>query len=219
MGLLISLASATPRGGVALFDGDNLLVAKEISASQTSGATLLPLTEECLAEAGKSLKEVGAVAISLGPGSFTGLRVGLATALGLVESLGVKLLGIPSLPAVANSANGETTPDEVVCATLNAGRGLLYAQRFINGIAQDEAAMLPTDQLASRLQADVYLVSEELSATVLPGRTISGYDWVSPVALGRLAASRFARGEFDDPMKIKLLYIKEPAVLKQRRLK
>jgi len=217
MGLIISLASATPRGGVALFDGSNLLTTREISASQTSGATLLPLTEECLAEAGRSLKDVAAVAISLGPGSFTGLRVGLATALGLVESVGVKLLAIPSLPTVARAAQVETASDGVVCATLNAGRGLLYAQRFRGDIKIEEAVMLPTDQLTRQLPADVYLVGEELSSEKLPGRVISGYNWVSPIALGELSASRFEQGRFDDPMTVKLLYIKEPAVLQKQR--
>jgi len=218
MGLMLSLASATPRGGVALFDGSSLLTMREITPSQTSGATLLPLTEECLAEAGKSLQEVSAVAVSLGPGSFTGLRVGLATALGLVESVGMKLLTIPSLPAIARAALAETAPDEVVCATLNAGRGLLYAQRFRGDTTVDDTAvMLPTDQLASQRPANAYLAGEYLLSEKLPGRLIAGYDWVSPIALGELAAYRLEQGKFDDPMSVKLLYIKEPAVLQKQK--
>lgn len=99
------------------------------------GSELLPLIDDCLAVAGATLEEVGCIAVSLGPGSFTGLRVALATAKGLSLGGGTLLVGVPTLQALAATAlrgwGGETEPPgTVVAPCLDARKGEVYGATF-----------------------------------------------------------------------------------------
>lgn len=99
-------------------------------SQMTSGnhaATLLPLIETILAAAGWSVSHLDAIAVSVGPGSFTGLRVGLSVAKGLAWTVGCPVVAIPTLEALAHCA---PRPDRAVAAVLDARKGELYAAIF-----------------------------------------------------------------------------------------
>jgi tRNA threonylcarbamoyladenosine biosynthesis protein TsaB len=127
-GLIIGIETATVMGGVALVSGSGELVGEVTLRNHESHAErLLPALEWLLATAGSSLGDCAAVAVSQGPGSFTGLRAGIATAKGLAFSLGVPLYGIATLEALAANA---PPGDEPVCAVLNARRGEVFCAVF-----------------------------------------------------------------------------------------
>jgi len=101
------------------------------------GSELLPLIDECLAAAGSALEEVGCVAVSLGPGSFTGLRVALATAKGLSLAGGTALVGVPTLAALAATVlsgwggdGPSSEPGTIVAPCLDARKGEVYGAMF-----------------------------------------------------------------------------------------
>jgi len=145
-GLVLGIETATRRGSVGLVDsspGDPGAVARaEVSreAGQLHGALLLELIDACLARAGESLERVDALAVSIGPGSFTGLRVGLATAKGLALAGTVALIGVSTLEALAEvafagftaSAGTGGAGDEslLICPCLDARRGQVYGALF-----------------------------------------------------------------------------------------
>ncbi|MCK4593103.1 tRNA (adenosine(37)-N6)-threonylcarbamoyltransferase complex dimerization subunit type 1 TsaB [bacterium] len=209
---LIALATATRRGGAAIIEDGEPTAVRDISPSQTGGAALLAGAKNCLEETGLGWGDLTAVAVALGPGSFTGLRVGLATALGLVESLGLKLVGVGSLNCVARGANDELGEDGIICATLPAGEGLFYAQLFQYNNPLGGVSMVPVGELIERHPAQKYIGGAlEAALGGLQGRLIPRHDWVSPVHLGVLAWERLMRGETDDPTKIAPLYVKRPA--------
>ena len=150
---VLGIESATPAQGVALVEDDRLVV--ELSyllAEGTRGGRLLPTLDNVLRKAGVAPKDLGGVAVSVGPGSFTGLRVGLATAKGLALGTGVSLVGVSTLEVLAE---GYSAPAVTICALLDAFRGEVYAAFFRRCGGGLE-----------RLSADAVLAPEAVAATV-----------------------------------------------------
>jgi tRNA threonylcarbamoyladenosine biosynthesis protein TsaB len=135
---LVSVALA--RGGVA--------VASRSVDQHRSSTLLLDLVQEVLDEAGVSVGELGGVAVLRGPGSFTGLRIGLATVLGLHQALGVAATALPSLQVLAAAVSVEE--GETVIAVVDALRGDWSAQAFAAGPVPrplGEMALVPGAEL------------------------------------------------------------------------
>lgn len=124
--LILSIETATRAGSVAVSRGRALLSSRTGDATRSHSTDLLESIREALAEAGYSLRDVELFAVALGPGSFTGLRIGVATAKGLASTLERKAVGVPTLNALALAAGRS----ERVAALLPAGRGELFAQSF-----------------------------------------------------------------------------------------
>lgn len=128
-GIVLGIDTATPAGGVALRVGE-VLRSRPIEW-RTSFRAASPAVEGLLDEAGLALGDLEAVAVPSGPGSFTGLRVGAAMALGLCRIGGCPLHAVPTLAAVAEAY----APAGVlrVCASLDARRGRRYAALYERG--------------------------------------------------------------------------------------
>ncbi len=121
---LLGIETATASQSVALLEDQQVLAEASWSGPGTGGGTLLPMIDSLLREAQLSPGSIDAVAVSVGPGSFTGIRVGLATAKGFALGTNAKLFGVSTLEALAASYRlGQGT----VCAVLHAGRGEVYA--------------------------------------------------------------------------------------------
>lgn len=121
-------------------EGSALLAEVTRDTGLGHGTELLPLIDECLLAAGVVLEDVGCVAVSIGPGSFTGLRVALATAKGLALGGGSALVGVPTLEALAAVALPGWGGDEalapdgggaVIAPCLDARKGEVYGATFV----------------------------------------------------------------------------------------
>ena len=123
---------------VGLFDGARRVVAASEAMVRGHQERLAPMTAELMAEAGARFDKLDRIAVTVGPGSFTGLRVGLAFAEGLQLAIGAPLAGIGTLEALAASAGGQGLRAGVI----DARRGQVYWQAFDGDrpIAQPEAA-------------------------------------------------------------------------------
>jgi tRNA threonylcarbamoyladenosine biosynthesis protein TsaB len=166
--LLLALETAARAPSVALLRGGAPIAEERAPAGSTGAEGLLPCIDAALARAGVGLDAVEAVAVSIGPGSFTGLRVGVATAKGLVFGSQVPVVPVPTLAALAFLApESETEP---VVALLDARRGELYAAgyrlRRPPGSAREAEDCEPLEgvytpeELAARLPASCRLVGE-----------------------------------------------------------
>lgn len=124
--IILSLETATLGGSVFLGRGSVQLAMRNGDPQVSQSASLLSDINEILEEAGVSLQEVDLFACASGPGSFTGLRIGIATLKAFAASLKRPCVGIPTLQAVAHAAglSGATV------AALPAGRGEVFAQLF-----------------------------------------------------------------------------------------
>jgi len=124
--LILALETATRAGSVSLALGPEILASIAGNASSSHSNDLIENIENILRDAGRELRDVDLFAAAVGPGSFTGLRIGLATAKSLAMSMGKQCAALSTLAAVAAAA-GESTR---TVALLPAGRGEVFAQMF-----------------------------------------------------------------------------------------
>ena len=101
---VLGIETSSVRGSVALLEGERTLVTASHERASAHDASILPLIERALADAGWSARQLERIAVGVGPGSFTGLRVGIALAQGLSEGLEIPLVGVSSLQAMARGA-------------------------------------------------------------------------------------------------------------------
>ena len=125
--IVLALDTASPRPSVAL-RRDGVVTEEALPEERRASDELLPAIRRALDRAGVGLERCERIAVCAGPGSFTGVRVGLATAWGLARALGIPLEAVSTLAALAEAARGRGAP--VVASVLDAGRGDLVCERF-----------------------------------------------------------------------------------------
>jgi tRNA threonylcarbamoyladenosine biosynthesis protein TsaB len=159
MSILLAIDTAAPRLQLALLAGDRTDVLAEDMA-QGQAERIFPAIDELLARNGLAYKDLARIAVTTGPGSFTGLRIGLSAARGLGLALGIPVIGVPSLTAISLSGAGATT------VLLDARRNEAYFQRFaapgrpegepaLLGIAEAGLSVIAGDTLIESPFADV----------------------------------------------------------------
>ncbi len=124
---ILGIETSTAVGSLSLFQGKKVLGSEEIDAQLSHSALLLPRLESLLRRAGVRLSDLDGIGVGLGPGSFTGLRVGLAAGKGLAYALKVPLAGVSSFAALAQQF---ISPGGMVAVTADARRGRLYAALY-----------------------------------------------------------------------------------------
>ena len=100
---VLGIETSTSQTAVALVEQGKLVVGRSLARPKQSAERLLPMIAELLAEAGWQRRDIERIGVSVGPGSFTGLRIGIACAQGLSLGLGVPLVGVTSLRAMARA--------------------------------------------------------------------------------------------------------------------
>lgn len=188
----------------------------EVSAPATRwhAASLPALVEQALARAKRRLEDVEAVAVSIGPGSFTGLRIGLALAKGIVFAGGLKLATVPTLEALAHAA--PVAPGAIVCAALDARKQEVYAALFDVTEAGRRRltpdAVLSPARLLERLPTGCVLVGDAAATYPQLGARarVLALDLCPPrgVVVARLGWARLAAGEEASPGETEPVYVR-----------
>ncbi len=130
---LLAIETSGFTGGVAIIAGRSTTSELIVGSKATYSRRLLKSIIFLLEETGITWNDIEAVAVSLGPGSFTGLRIGLATAKGLCLSTGARLVGVPTLDVLAQ--NGAIFHGPIICPVMDARRGQVYTA--IYSVARD----------------------------------------------------------------------------------
>ncbi len=120
---ILAIDSATPVAGLALLDDQKVIREEFINFKKTHSETLMPGIDRLMREVELTPGDLGAIAVTIGPGSFTGLRIGLATAKGLSMSCGKPLIGISTLDVLASNI---VFSDHLVCPLLDARKQEVY---------------------------------------------------------------------------------------------
>ncbi len=188
--IVLALDTCLAACSVALMrDGETLGWLSEPTA-RGHQERLAPMTRDLMAGAGVGFADLDRVGVTVGPGSFTGLRVGLAFAKGLAFALGCPCSGVGTLEALA--AGGGIGAK---AAIIDAGRGRVYIQLFDGAVSLSGPDILPLETAAARLievhgSAEVRLIGPgaELLAGVLPGAIVQALAAPDPRAVARLAA-------------------------------
>ena len=162
--LLLSFETSAKAGSVALFDGSKLLGEQYLNNGMTHSATLLSMAEALLRQCGKTANEVEAVAVANGPGSFTGVRIGVAAAKGFAWGGEIPVYGVSTLEAMAL---GLGIYDGYVCPVMDARRAQVYNALFyvnqgvMTRVTEDRAiALSELEAELKKLEKPIFLVGD-----------------------------------------------------------
>lgn len=221
-GPVLGIDTGGPRADLALVAQGRLLAEASYSVA-SHGAELPAAVAGLLAQAGLAAAGLKAIAIGIGPGSFTGLRVGLSYAKGLKLATGCALLGIPSLDTLALAALAEShaAPDQLICPVLDARKGEVYAALYrtsrdgLEKLSDDLVVTL--ENLAPHFDADALLVGDAKAAeacalAVRAGGRVTCMEITGLRLRGRvvaaLGAARLVAGEADNAFVLEPLYVR-----------
>jgi tRNA threonylcarbamoyladenosine biosynthesis protein TsaB len=224
--LILALETSSQAGSAAVLnfqDGqsaacDNVLSQRVLASDFRSAQTLIPAIAEVLSQAGRVPKDVNLVAVTVGPGSFTGLRVGVTAAKTFAYATGCECLGVDTLEAIAEQAPGDGAGE--IHAVLDAQRKELFLARFRRQAKQllrlDENRIVPAERwltalapgnvvtgngvhgLIDRLPAGVVVVDETLREP-------------QAATVGRLAWRHYQAGQRGDLWKLAPVYLRPSA--------
>ncbi|MCD5397774.1 tRNA (adenosine(37)-N6)-threonylcarbamoyltransferase complex dimerization subunit type 1 TsaB [candidate division NPL-UPA2 bacterium] len=223
---LLGIETSTQAGSVAIVEGEEIIAEYALNIKETHTSRLMSMIDHVLKNAHLTIQEMDAVAISLGPGSFTGLRIGLATAKGLCLALRKPLIGIPTLNAFAHNVYWTS---QLICPLLDARRGEVYAAlyryqmpftgRGIEKLTGD--LVLSLDELLSEIDAPTIFLGDVLRSCrgLIEGRLGKKASFAPPyLSLPRaaniaiLGLEKLEAGAGDDLEKIAPLYVRQSEV-------
>jgi tRNA threonylcarbamoyladenosine biosynthesis protein TsaB len=218
--MLLSLNTCGNTASVALGVADKnevRIIATAELAVRTYSARLVPEVAALLESRQATLRDVEAIVVVNGPGSFTGIRVGVSTAKGLAEGAGIPLIALSRLALLANASG---LPH--VLAAVDAGRGEYYVGEYRNGKNLGEMLLSAEDTVAAAQQPGAgVLVCDEgraedvsssaCSAVALTALALCGPVYVQPPGAAEalhFALGRFRAGDFDDPETLDANYLR-----------
>lgn len=222
MALILSIDTATPVCSVALHRKGGLLACNELHVDRSHSEYLTLSISQVMALAGHGLREIDAVAVSMGPGSYTGLRIGAASAKGLCYALDHKLIAVNTLLAMALGPASMAGEEELLCPMIDARRMEVYY--LLSGAdlqirEPTAAAVVDGNFLGSYLEEKrVWFfgsgmdkcreVIRHANARFIPGQ------YPSARHMGVLAWEKYLEEEFEDPAYFEPFYLKDFLVKK-----
>ncbi len=231
--LLAEAAAATPVLGLDTGSSTAFLgvvakgrIAGQLACPVTAHGAALPRAVDDLLKGSKIvLSDLGAVAVGIGPGSFTGLRIGLSYAKGIAMASGCAVIGVPSLDAMALAALGEANLSDgtQICCVVDARKGEVFAALYrvvSDGLEKvSEALLVVLEDLASRVAGDVVFAGDmrakDAAALFSPkGHVVAVLDTsrflVRGPCVAAIGAAIMSRGEVVEPATLEPMYIRPP---------
>jgi tRNA threonylcarbamoyladenosine biosynthesis protein TsaB len=192
--------------------------------ASSHGAELPAAVDELLSTAGLKLGDLDAIGVGIGPGSFTGLRIGISYAKGLAMASGCAIVGVPGFDAMALAAlEGDNIDPGLIAVVVDARKNEVYAALYrvvADGLEKlTEELVVTLEYLASRITEDVTFVGDAKAkdAAALVGKqghrvsvSETGSLDLRGIAVAAIGAARFARGEMDRMASLEPLYIRTP---------
>ncbi len=160
---ILGIDSSGLVASAALLCEDILVGEYTIHNKKTHSQTLLPMIEAMLKMADFSVKELDAIAVAAGPGSFTGLRIGASTAKGLGQALSIPLIAVPTLEGLAYNLTGA---DALVCAMMDARRNQVYYAIYE---VNETLPATVTEPSAAPIEEVIHQVNETARKTIFVG--------------------------------------------------
>lgn len=220
MSRFVLIETATDACSVAIADERGLLCVRESLKAKAQASELAPLIDEVLKESETSIKECAGVSVSMGPGSYTGLRVGLSTAKGLCFGADIKLMGVGTLDILAQLGRGKAVGKVLIIPMIDARRMEVYTAMYDsagNALSSPEAKILGSDSFEKEFGSYDTLVfigdGVEKFRDILDEKKLSSSLFIPqrPSVHGMLVPTLrlFEKGEFEDIAYAEPLYLKE----------
>jgi tRNA threonylcarbamoyladenosine biosynthesis protein TsaB len=216
---ILAADTSTKTGSVAVVEDESLVAEYTLNVSETHSARLMPTIDRVLNDAELGIEDIDALAIAIGPGSFTGLRIGLATFKGLALAAEKKLVAVPTLDALASSISFS---DHIVCPILDARMGEVYAAlyKFSDGLCEkvSKDMVLAVEDLFREVDGKVVILGDGIAlhrdriVAVLGERAVFAPQrlWIPrAVNVAAIARSRVERGDSDDIGALEPIYLRQ----------
>ncbi len=213
---VLGIDTSTMTGGVALLRDDELVGESVLNIRTTHSERLLPALERLLADGGIGVKAINLLSVVTGPGSFTGLRIGVATAKGLSYALGIPSVGVTTLEGYGWQFS--FFPGTVL-ALVDARREHVFWQAFRHGVAVSDPSYGPLQDVLSwcrpseELEKPVLFVgdgavnySEQIGASAVVS---AAQGLLRPSAVAHLGYTRFIAGEQSDAFTLNPTYMRQ----------
>lgn len=158
---ILAIDTAANLCAVCLWDEKAMapLSSKSLDIGRGHAEHLLSLIDDVLTDVGKSLEDVTKLGVNIGPGSFTGIRVGVAAARGLGLALDIPVVGVSTFSAIAYDVLTHITPQTDFLVALSGGRGQLFVQHFDgSGVALSDPSIVKLDEMPMGTFSDIGLI-------------------------------------------------------------
>jgi tRNA threonylcarbamoyladenosine biosynthesis protein TsaB len=217
---LLAVETSTRAGGVALLEGERVRGEYLLDVTATHSERLMPAIDRLLADVGWAATDLQGLAVAVGPGSFTGLRIGLSVVKGLALALGIPIAAVPTLDALATALPFAALP---ICPVLDARKGEVYCSLYRwdgTGMRRewDYLALAP-DLVAARLTEPVILLGDGSALVRAPhGRLAPPHRrGPSAAAVAVLGLTRLEAGQTVSAAELVPIYLRpSEAELKRR---
>lgn len=217
--LLLSIDTSTRGCSVALHHDAGLLADYELYTDRSSSAMLTTLISSTVEHSGYTLRDLDAVVIAKGPGSYTGLRVGVSTAKGLCYAIDKPLIAINTLEAMALQVKPFFSDDFLFCSMIDARRMEVYASVFnadLEIIKPTKAVILQGDSFGDILESNKVVFFGDGAAKCKPlfeqnpnAFFLSTEIRPSAKTVGMLGIKAFEKGKFEDIVTFEPYYLKD----------
>lgn len=216
---ILALDTATTACSVAVWEDETVRARRFEMMPRGQSEALIPMVVDVLGEASLSFSDFDLLAVTVGPGAFTGLRIGLAAARGMALAAGLPCVGVTTFEAVAEGIAPEERAGTDVLIALDAKRADVYAQFFLSNLEPTSAPLaLPPAELAGHTVSTRLLIAGDASLRVAEAASVCGIEAVISAAPGvadaahvaAIAARRWQAGETGQPPEP--LYLRPPDV-------
>ncbi len=204
---ILSIDTSSDVCSVALLEDDKLIKELNITDSKTHSENLMPLIDKLFKETNMQLSDVNAIACSIGPGSFTGIRIGIATVKAMAEVFKLPVLGITSLETLAEIESTST-----IVSLIDARNNQVYCGIFGNGelLADDIHQIIEKLKKYDSIQfvGNGAILHKELLEKELNNVSFSNQNVQSAYSLGKCAYKKFQSGDIKNADTILPLYLR-----------
>jgi len=216
MSVLLSLETSTDVCSVAIHRAGKIVAIAEVHIGQAHASKLAPLVKEVLAMGDVAMSELSGVAVSAGPGSYTGLRIGTSTAKGLCYALGIPLFSAGTLDMMAQHMREVVIDDALLCPMIDARRMEVYCALYdrTSRVTDVEAKVIDAGSFQEEfLQHRVVFAGNGSDkcrqALTHPSAVFLTGVFPSARYLGVLASEKLVRGEVEDLIHFEPFYLKD----------
>lgn len=226
MTLILALETATKVCSVALYKDENLIDCKEEHGDYSHAEHLAVFAKDLLNKHHFEFKNLSAIAISKGPGSYTGLRIGTSFAKGLCYSLQIPLIAIETLKGMAELVREEIIADAYICPMIDARRLEVYSALYsadLKEMESIEATVIDEQSFAKYLdEKPVYFIGDgaEKCRPIIThsNARFEKISYPSAISIGALAITKYKSEMFEDVAYFEPFYLKEFIALKGKKL-
>lgn len=210
--LILSIETSGATCGVVLSEGEKFLAEYSLFGNNLHDRLLAELSRRIMDDCEKSFDELSAVAVSAGPGSFTGLRIGISVAKGICFSGGIKCIAVPTLSAFASAATEFVASIGVneIITVVQSNQNNIFMQRFDSqGIVMSEIKVMESQEVQKYLSDSVVLCGTAAGDFQTNAHRLSGLNRLTPRFIARLAVKLYAEGKWVEPEQFIPLYVQE----------